>query len=202
MYRNEFLSEIFLMTSLEQHENVVNVIGFCCQGNQTSLVMEWMEHGDLLHFLWNVREPQDKDDIFKLTHKDALYICHQVASGLLYLSTMKIIHGDIAARNILVGHNLNCKISDFGLANDVYKYGAIKDRVERKVPYKWVSPERMMFGEMPITWRSDVWSFGIVMYEIYTLGGSPYSGTVQSQLLTKLRSGYRMARPPLCTINA
>lgn len=83
----------------------------------------------------------------------------QVARGLEYLEKIRIIHGDIAARNILVGREGFCKISDFGLANDIYRYGAIKGHTEKLVPYKWISPERMMAGEMPITSKSDMYVF-------------------------------------------
>uniref|UniRef100_H2YM15 Protein kinase domain-containing protein n=1 Tax=Ciona savignyi TaxID=51511 RepID=H2YM15_CIOSA len=178
----EFLTEINFMLNIGNHPNVLSVIGCCTVDKQVLLVTELLKYGDMLGFLHSAREVRT---LWKMAH--------HVALGMEFLTKSRIIHGDIAARNILVGEDLVCKISDFGLANDVYR-----GRTERCVPYKWISPERMMSGEVPITSRSDVWSFGNLLYEMVTLGCAPYPGIEQVDLLNKIKEGYRMSRPSSC----
>ncbi|XP_039255907.2 uncharacterized protein LOC120332675 [Styela clava] len=203
--RQSFLAEISLITSIGLHENLIGMIGCCTAGDPQKpiyLVSQFMKYGDLLHFLWDAREESNrlKDPIYNLTELGIYHIAAQVANGMQYLSENKFIHGDIAARNILVDEGLKCKISDFGLANDVYRYGMIKGAAEKTVPLKWVSPERMMAGKVPITWRSDVWSFGILLYEAITLGASPYPEIPRDEIFDKLKSGYRMKQPESCSL--
>ncbi|XP_076825198.1 uncharacterized protein LOC143470806 isoform X2 [Clavelina lepadiformis] len=205
--REEFLAEMSLLISLGHHDNVLGVVGVCTSQSigtddtpSPLLVTPFMTYGDLLHFLWDSREEsmRRENPVYDFT-EISLYKCaRQVASGLQFISTSRIIHGDVAARNILVGDDLQCKISDFGLANDVYRYGLIKSATERRVPFKWISPERMMGGLSPITWRSDVWSLGVLLYEMVTLGSIPYPGMDAVTIFHKLKSGYRMPRPSSC----
>ncbi|CAK8690931.1 unnamed protein product [Clavelina lepadiformis] len=161
--REDFLAEMALLISLGSHENVLSVIGACtCRSSikeeSPLLITQYMMYGDLLHFLWDSRELSNRkaDPVYNFTEASLFTISRQVASGLHFLSQSRVIHGDVAARNVLVGENLLVKISDFGLANDVYRYGFIKGATERRVPFKWISPERMSGGKSPITWRSDV----------------------------------------------
>uniref|UniRef100_H2Y4U1 Protein kinase domain-containing protein n=1 Tax=Ciona savignyi TaxID=51511 RepID=H2Y4U1_CIOSA len=177
------------MLNVGDHPNVLKVIGCCTTMKPIMLVTEFLKYGDLLHFLWDSREVTkcDKDPAYHVTEKSLLQMAHQVATGMDYLTKSRIIHGDLAARNILVGEELTCKISDFGLANDVYRYGAIHGKSERCVPFKWISPERMMAGKLPITSKSDVWSFGNLMYEMITLGCMPHPDIESDKLLNKLK---------------
>ncbi|CAK8672615.1 unnamed protein product [Clavelina lepadiformis] len=197
----EFLAEISFMLNVGDHPNVLKVIGCCTTQKPVILVTDLLKYGDLLHFLWDAREPSKclVDPIYHITEKTLYQMARQIACGMDYLTKTRIIHGDIAARNILVGEDLICKISDFGLANDVYRYGVIQGQSERCVPFKWISPERMMAGKVPITSKSDVWSFGNLMYEMVTLGCMPYSNLSSDELLDKLRSGYRMKQPSTCS---
>uniref|UniRef100_H2YM16 Protein kinase domain-containing protein n=1 Tax=Ciona savignyi TaxID=51511 RepID=H2YM16_CIOSA len=209
----EFLTEINFMLNIGNHPNVLSVIGCCTVDKQVLLVTELLKYGDMLGFLHSAREVRtthvrlphthNQDCVcphskFRFSSKSLWKMAHHVALGMEFLTKSRIIHGDIAARNILVGEDLVCKISDFGLANDVYRYGLIRGRTERCVPYKWISPERMMSGEVPITSRSDVWSFGNLLYEMVTLGCAPYPGIEQVDLLNKIKEGYRMSRPSSC----
>nr|XP_039267599.1 serine/threonine receptor-like kinase NFP [Styela clava] len=200
--KNAFLAEIALISNIGTHRNIMGIIGCCTIGDSPlCFVTDLMKYGDLLHFLWNAREEskRSQDPAYCLTELDIHKIGKEVAEGMQYLTNLKIIHGDVAARNILIGENLLCKISDFGLANDVYRYGAIKEAWEKRVPIKWVSPERMMDGKVPITWRSDVWSYGVLLYEIVTLGASPYPAIPQEEIFQFLERGDRMARPLTCS---
>ncbi|XP_078485740.1 uncharacterized protein LOC100182804 [Ciona intestinalis] len=197
----EFLTEIGFMLNVGDHPNVLKVIGCCTTVKPIMLVTEYLKYGDLLHFLWEAREITkcNKDPVYHVTEKSLFLMSADVATGMDFLTRSRIIHGDLAARNILVGEDLRCKISDFGLANDVYRYGAIKGQSERCVPFKWISPERMMSGKVPITSKSDVWSFGNLMYEMATLGCMPFPDVESDGLLEKLKSGYRMKQPSSCS---
>ncbi|KAI8484533.1 regulation of mast cell degranulation [Branchiostoma belcheri] len=104
------------------------------------------------------------------------------------------VHGDLAARNVLVGEDLVVKIADFGLTTDIYERGYQRQDAEQKIPVRWMAPERLM-REGRYTNKSDVWSFGVVLYEIATLGNVPYPGRERT-LLEELRTGYREPRPP------
>ncbi|KAI8494280.1 Leucine-rich repeat-containing protein 15 [Branchiostoma belcheri] len=114
-----------------------------------------------------------------------------------HIAQSRYVHGDLAARNVLVGKRLHVKISDFGLAEDINSRGYRRqDRLQR-VPWKWMAPERLESGEAYTT-QSDVWSFGIVLYELCTLGGNPYPGVEVSELKERLEAGFRMAQPEDC----
>lgn len=127
---------------------------------------------------------------------DALLdIAGQVVDGMHYLETKNCVHRDLAARNILIGKNNICKIADFGLAR------FIKDEIyvsqSKEMPYKWTAPEALAFGRY--TLKSDVWSFGILLYEIMSRGMNLYPGLDNSDVLHYLRKGNRMAAPPNCS---
>nr|XP_039266233.1 uncharacterized protein LOC120341741 isoform X2 [Styela clava] len=198
-----FLMEIAFMLNINHHENIVKIHGCCTSEEPVYLIAEYLQYGDLLHFLWDAREPSKgaKDPVYNVTERSLCIMARDVAKAMEFLQKIRIIHGDIAARNILVGKHGICKLSDFGLANDVYRYGNIgKGQREQIVPYKWISPERMMPGEEPITKHSDVWSFGNLLYEMFTLGCSPHSGVNSEDLLDKLKAGYRMKKPDTCNV--
>jgi serine/threonine protein kinase len=119
---------------------------------------------------------------------------HQIANGMTFLSDLGIVHRDLACRNILVGENKTLKISDFGLAreNDIY----IKT-TDGRLPVRWMAIESIT--DRVYTTKSDVWAFGIVLWEIATLGGHPYSDIGNKALLHRLCQGYRMQQPPNCS---
>ncbi|XP_019642695.1 PREDICTED: fibroblast growth factor receptor 4-like [Branchiostoma belcheri] len=124
-------------------------------------------------------------------------VARQIARGMDHIARSRYVHGDLAARNVLVGKRLHVKISDFGLAEDIYSRGYRRqDRLQR-VPWKWMAPERLEDGKAYSS-QSDVWSFGIVLYEICTLGGDPYPGVAVSELKERLQAGFRMDQPEDC----
>ncbi|XP_045452717.1 tyrosine-protein kinase receptor torso-like [Melitaea cinxia] len=133
----------------------------------------------------------------ELTYRDLLSFCRQIAMGMEFLASNRVVHRDLAARNVLVTADRTLKIADFGLSRDVYQENQYKQEGNGKMPVKWMAPESLT--HRIYTTQSDVWSFGVVMWEVVTLGGAPYAGVGAERLPRLLLAGYRMPRPPDCT---
>ena len=183
---SEFLQEAKLMKRL-LHPNLVQLYAVCTMEEPIYIVNELMKHGSLLDYL--------RGDGRSLKLPQLIDMSAQVASGMAYLEEQNYIHRDLAARNILVGENLICKITDFGLVRvideDIYEA-----HTGAKFPIKWTAPEATLYNRFTI--KSDVWSFGIVLYEIITYGRFPYPGMTNAQVLEALQQGYRMPCPMGC----
>ncbi|CAD6186871.1 unnamed protein product [Caenorhabditis auriculariae] len=216
MSKSEFLMEISLMKSLGYHERLVNMLACITDSEPLCLVVEYCSDGDLLQFLRerckymmkldelgiNYHEAPE-DDNFDLdmivTLKQLLQFAVQISYGLEYLSQKGFVHRDVAARNVLVHDGNICKIGDFGLCRYIYgDTGQYKSKGGR-LPLKWMSPESIRNYEFSI--KSDVWSFGILLFEIITLGGSPYPGIAPEDMLTFLENGGRIEQPDNCPQN-
>ncbi|XP_078660786.1 fibroblast growth factor receptor homolog 1-like [Branchiostoma floridae x Branchiostoma belcheri] len=135
------------------------------------------------------------DSMYDFKEKNVYQVAQQIANGMAYISQAGYVHGDLAARNVLVGEDLLVKIADFGLTTDIYERGYQRQDAEQRIPLRWMAPERLL-REGRYTSKSDVWSFGVVLYEIATLGNVPYPGVERTVLMEELRSGYREPRPP------
>ncbi|XP_077988644.1 tyrosine-protein kinase transmembrane receptor Ror-like [Glandiceps talaboti] len=196
--REEMLREINILQEIGRHQNILGIIGCCTNNEPYLLITEYMKHGDLLTFLWRSKETQcqEADPIYNLSVKSYYQIARQIARGMEFLAHNKVVHGDLAARNILVGEGLQVKISDFGLANDVYLQGWTALPTSRLRAAKWVSLETNLNGLCTI--QSDVWSYGIVLHEIATRGCTPYEGMSAVEVVTAIKEGYRMPQAEEC----
>ncbi|XP_069181416.1 LOW QUALITY PROTEIN: uncharacterized protein [Procambarus clarkii] len=200
--RHDLLKELAIMQHLGQHHNVVTLLGCCTQQEPHYVIMEYVMFGKLLTFLRDHRTRHNyynfSSDTEALTSRDLTRFACQVATGCDYLQSRGIIHRDLASRNILVDHNKVCKIADFGLARNVKDLGT--DIYEQKsrgaLPIRWMAPESLYMSIF--THKSDVWSFGILCWEIVTLGSTPYPGMTAREVMRSVREGYRLDRPDHC----
>ncbi|KAJ8038849.1 Myoblast growth factor receptor egl-15 [Holothuria leucospilota] len=196
--KEDLLDEMKLMIQLGSHPNLMTLLACCTQREPYFLITEFMQYGDLLNFLRKCREREnwEKDNIYNLGEMEQLGIGHQIAKGMAYVQDQRFYHGDLAARNVLVGRGLTVKISDFGLADDIYSRGYKRREQEQKIPIKWCSIEAILNGICSS--EGDVWSYGVVLYEVFTLGGTPYPGIAGRLLVAQLKEGFRMEQPEGC----
>ena len=190
MFPMEFLQEAALMKRL-RHPNLIQLYAVCTREEPIYIVTELMKHGSLLEYL--------RGEGRSLKLPQLVDMSAQVAAGMAYLECQNYIHQDLAARNILVGEHLICKVADFGLAHvideDIYK-AHTRRPTGAKFPIKWTAPEAAIYNRFTI--KSDIWSFGIVLYELITYGRVPYTGMTNAQVLEKIQTGYRMGCPLNC----
>ncbi|GMT26681.1 hypothetical protein PFISCL1PPCAC_17978, partial [Pristionchus fissidentatus] len=198
----DFRAEIDIMQKIGYHERLVNILACVTSSDPVLLITEYCSNGDLLDFMrhrkiYMMENPQSLDTSKFITIKNQIMFAIQVAYGLEYLSTRGFIHRDIAARNILVDHHETCKIADFGLCRTVGKEEEHYHSQGGKLPLKWMPPEAI--DKFDFSVASDVWSYGVLLFEIITLGATPYSGWPAVELLPRLLKGDRIERPDNCS---
>ncbi|XP_066025219.1 fibroblast growth factor receptor 4-like isoform X2 [Pocillopora verrucosa] len=198
--RKDLLSELEVMKKLKPHPHVIRLLGCVTESDPLLVLIEYVPYGDLLGYLRKSRQLEDnyfKDPDIKpqtsLTSQQLMKFSWQVADGMHYLSSKNIIHRDLAARNVLVGERERCKVTDFGMARDVCQENIYERKSKGRLPVKWTACEALLYGRY--TTKSDVWSFGIVLYEIFTIGGSPYPKIHGRKMADLLTQGYRMPKP-------
>jgi len=180
--KKKFLQEGRILKQYE-HPNIVRFIGICVQKQPIMIVMELVPGGSLLNYL---RTSADK-----LATKALLGMCQDAASGMSYLESKQCIHRDLAARNCLVGDTNIVKISDFGMSREEEEY-IVSDGL-KQIPIKWTAPEALNYGKY--TSLCDVWSYGVLSWEIFSKGGTPYQGMTNTRARELIDSGYRMPAP-------
>uniref|UniRef100_A0A8C1NGS3 Receptor protein-tyrosine kinase n=1 Tax=Cyprinus carpio TaxID=7962 RepID=A0A8C1NGS3_CYPCA len=185
----EFMDEALIMASME-HTHLVRLLGVCLSPT-IQLVTQLMPHGCLLDY---VHEHQEN-----IGSQLLLNWCVQIAKGMMYLEERRLVHRDLAARNVLVKSPNHIKITDFGLARlldvDEKEYNSDGG----KMPIKWMALECIHYRKF--THQSDVWSYGVTIWELMTFGGKPYDGIPTREIPDILEKGERLPQPPICTID-
>uniref|UniRef100_A0A8C9TU84 receptor protein-tyrosine kinase n=1 Tax=Scleropages formosus TaxID=113540 RepID=A0A8C9TU84_SCLFO len=188
--RRDFLSEASIMGQFD-HPNIIHLEGVVTKCKPVMIITEYMENGSLDAFL---RKNDGRFTVIQLVG-----ILRGIASGMKYLSDMSYVHRDLAARNILVNSNLVCKVSDFGMSR------VLEDDPEAayttrggKIPIRWTAPEAIAYRKF--TSASDVWSYGIVMWEVMSYGERPYWDMSNQDVIKAIEEGYRLPPPMDCPV--
>ncbi|XP_060872662.1 proto-oncogene tyrosine-protein kinase receptor Ret-like isoform X2 [Metopolophium dirhodum] len=218
--KDDLLSEYNLLKDVN-HPNVVKLLGACTtHEGPFYLIIEYAKYGSLRSYLRKSRILDNNANglvsntagnfqqneslismafpLYPISPRDILKFAWQISKGMAYLAELKLVHRDLAARNVLVTEDKVCKISDFGLTRDVYEDNAYFKKTKGRVPVKWMAPESL--ADHIYTSRSDVWSFGILLWELVTLGAVPYPGIIVQDLFKLLKEGYRMDKPNNCSV--
>ncbi|XP_045391811.1 fibroblast growth factor receptor 1 isoform X5 [Lemur catta] len=201
---SDLISEMEMMKMIGKHKNIINLLGACTQDGPLYVIVEYASKGNLREYL-QARRPPGLEYCYNPSHspeeqlssRDLVSCAYQVARGMEYLASKKCIHRDLAARNVLVTEDNVMKIADFGLARDIHHIDYYKKTTNGRLPVKWMAPEALF--DRIYTHQSDVWSFGVLLWEIFTLGGSPYPGVPVEELFKLLKEGHRMDKPSNCT---
>ncbi|XP_050314292.1 fibroblast growth factor receptor homolog 1-like isoform X1 [Anthonomus grandis grandis] len=204
----DLVSEMEMMKVIGKNINIINLIGCCTQGGPLYVIVEYAPYGNLRDFLrehrpssggYEIAIGSEQKEKKTLTQKDLVSFAYQVARGMEYLASRRCIHRDLAARNVLVSDDYVLKIADFGLARDIHCNDYYRKKTDGRLPVKWMAPEALF--HRVYTTQSDVWSYGILLWEIMTLGGTPYPSVPSvEKLFQLLRNGHRMEKPPCCSL--
>ncbi|KAG8243393.1 hypothetical protein J6590_046441 [Homalodisca vitripennis] len=189
--RNTFLSEAAIMKSVSGAYHIVRLMGVVTRERPPLVVMELMDLGDLRTYLISLRGTDT------MTGEIKVRIAAQIADGMCFMEAKKFVHRDLAARNCLINKELTVKVGDFGMTRDIYENDYYRKGDKGLLPIRWMAPESLKDGLF--TSQSDIWSYGIVLWEIQTLGEQPYRGLSNEQVLREVMGGSLKLDIPLNT---
>uniref|UniRef100_UPI00358E9123 tyrosine-protein kinase receptor UFO-like n=1 Tax=Myxine glutinosa TaxID=7769 RepID=UPI00358E9123 len=195
---DEFLSEAVCMKDFD-HPNVICLIGVCLETSvhhrvpRPMVIIPFMQHGDLHSFLLRSRI---SDNPSCIPLQSLMKFMIDAASGMEYLASKNFIHRDLAARNCMLHENMRVCVADFGLSKKIYSGDYYRQGRISKMPVKWIAIESL--ADRLYTTKSDVWSFGVTMWEIVTRGQMPYPGIQNHEIYDYLQQGYRLKQPADC----
>ncbi|NXM31792.1 INSR protein, partial [Oxyruncus cristatus] len=194
--RIEFLNEASVMKGFSCH-HVVRLLGVVSKGQPTLVVMELMAHGDLKSYLRCLRpEAENNPGRPPPMLREMIQMAAEIADGMAYLNAKKFVHRDLAARNCMVAEDFTVKIGDFGMTRDIYETDYYRKGGKGLLPVRWMAPESLKDGVF--TTYSDVWSFGVVLWEISSLAEQPYQGLSNEQVLKFVMDGGYLDQPDNC----
>uniref|UniRef100_A0A3B5LA18 receptor protein-tyrosine kinase n=1 Tax=Xiphophorus couchianus TaxID=32473 RepID=A0A3B5LA18_9TELE len=211
--QNDFQREAALMAEFD-HSNIVRLLGVCAVGKPMCLLFEYMAQGDLNEFLrrrsptqsvrtisrasLSARSFSSDGEAASLTCPEQLSVSKQIAAGMAYLSERKFVHRDLATRNCLVGEEMIVKIADFGLSRNIYSADYYKANENDAIPIRWMPPESIFYNRY--TTESDVWAYGVVLWEIFSHGMQPYYGMGHEEVIYYVRDGHILSCPEDCPL--
>ncbi|XP_059485869.1 receptor-type guanylate cyclase gcy-19-like isoform X2 [Neocloeon triangulifer] len=191
----DFLSEAEVMKRLD-HQNIVRLLGVCTKNEPVYTIMEFMLYGDLKTFLLARRHlvtERGSEENEEISSKKLTNMALDVARALTYLADLKYVHRDVACRNCMVNANRIVKLGDFGMTRAMYESDYYKFNRKGMLPVRWMAPESLGLGIF--TPNSDIWSYGVLLYEIITFGSFPFQGMSNSQVLEFVKNGNTLTIP-------
>ncbi|XP_064476503.1 tyrosine-protein kinase transmembrane receptor Ror2-like isoform X2 [Ornithodoros turicata] len=198
--QSDFEREACLMAEFD-HPNIVKLLGVCAIGSPMCLLFEYMGKGDLNEYLrscsptnYIVRGPGGEmfSDV-RLTHLDLCDLARQIAAGMMYLSERKFVHRDLATRNCLISETMVVKIADFGLSQKMYTADYYRGSEHDAIPIRWMPLEAILYNKFTV--ESDVWAFGVVLWEIFSFALQPYYGMTHEEVVAFVKEGNCLGCP-------
>lgn len=197
--KEDLYHELEIMRKIPHHPNVVDYLGCCTQQDPFYIIMEYVAGGNMQQYLRKFRPSQqatNSEELVPPTAKDLKSFALQISRGMEHLSSLNIIHRDLAARNVLLDRKGVCKICDFGLSRNVEGDEVYERSSKGPQPIRWMAPESL--SDQCFTRKSDVWSYGVLMWEIITLGATPYPGMSAREVISTVMMGKWLSRPLHC----
>ncbi|CAH1243137.1 FGFR3 [Branchiostoma lanceolatum] len=202
--KKDLLGELEILVTVGRHDNIISLVGACTKGGPLMIVVEYAPNGCLKDWLKancvenNTESEYQNQSAYAcpLSMEQLIQFGVDVANGMSHLAAMQCIHRDLAARNILLGENLVAKVSDFGLSRDIYEDSEYVKSTKSKLPLRWMAYESLFYNVY--TTQSDIWSFGVLLWEIMTMGNLPYEGMKGKRMMDMIKDGGRLEKPSNC----